>query len=196
MSDLLLKVGKSEHERMVKHAIDLVKKRQDAKWEICKIAIKICYIQDKKGGRLPENAYSITNFAEDIGINRKTLSCWILDYQGVYSRIDIDDNDLKYSEKLKLNKAISKTRTELYNLNEMSREDIKKIPSEEVFKAVQKNLELDPVVERLISFQKNLSHHIYTLKNEKFNTKDRKKELAKYIEVLSELWEATKEYDY
>jgi hypothetical protein len=158
------------HNRMVEHAKTLLKHREEAKWEICKIALKVCYIPPKKGGRY-DGKYSITNFAEDIKMHRKTLSCWILDYQAVYVNLKIDESNMSYSQIKKLNGAISSTRRKLFNFDKISKEQINRETKETVQNTFNEFIHEDALTHRLRSFITNLSHHTYTFKNEKFLSK-------------------------
>ena len=156
---------------MIRHARDLIKKRMESKWEICKIAIKVCHIAEKKGGRFPTDAYSITNFAEDIGMNRKTLSCWLLDYE-IYKKLDLEkdaEENTNYSEWKKMNGAINRTRIKLFNLNHMSRTGMRKTSKAKVVKTFEGILNKDVLIKRLEDFKKNLKHHKFTLENEEFD---------------------------
>lgn len=187
-----LLVSEKEHNRMIEHAKLLLKKRDEAKWEICRIALEICYIPPKKGGRY-DDKYSITDMAEDIGMNRKTLSCWILDYQAVYLPLKIDDSKLSFSERKKLSGSITRTRMELFNFDKISREKIKDIPREVVEKTFEKYSKRDILALRLEDFIKNLKHHKYCFKKETFKASHRKliaeyeKELIEVVEALENL---------
>lgn len=180
-----LKVAKAEHNRLIAHAVELVKKRLEAKWDICKIALRVCYIQDK-GGKLPKDAYTITKFAEDIGMNRKTLSCWLLDYQGVYQKIHLDDSKMSYAEKVKLNGAIARTRKALYKFNKGKTEQMRKVPSKVVKDKFNEVLNTCPISKRLDDFIKNLTHHEYTFSHEKFTSKHEQK-ILQYREILKRI---------
>lgn len=180
-----LLVPREEHNRMIAHAKELVKKRLDAKWEICRIALKLCYIPPIKGGRY-DNKYSITCFAEDIGIHRKTLSCWILDYQSVFKKLDISIDKLGYSERIKVGSAISKTRKSLFNFNELSKDEIDAIDKNLVKKTFDSYLNEDVLCARLTNFCKNLDHHIFTFENTKFS-KRHLNQIAEYAKSLDRL---------
>ena len=171
---LKLKVSKTEHNRLILHAKNLLEQKQKAKWEICAIALKVCYLQDTKG-KVPLNAYTITNFAKDLGMHRKTLSCWILDYQSVYLRLEIDTHDLNYKEKVRLSGAITRTRSKLFNFNRGKSSEVNKVPEDKVKAVFEEILKQDPLLKRLGDFIKNAKHHRYTIKNENFNYKHKQK---------------------
>lgn len=165
------KIPIKDHKRMIAHAIKLVKLRESAKWKICSIATKVCYVGDKFGEKSPKykNCYSITNFAEEIGMNRKTLSCWILDYMAVYKKITKPNQVSSLAEMRKINSAISQTRVELYDFNFDSKKEAISMPKEVVQKRFDEIMSVDVLNKRLMSFIKNLQHHAYTFANEKFN---------------------------
>jgi hypothetical protein len=58
--------------------------------KIAAMAVKACQI--KHGGK-SANLYTLTDFANDIGMSRKTLSEWTLVYKNVISKLDIPNQD-------------------------------------------------------------------------------------------------------
>lgn len=56
--------------------------------EIARLALKVCEIRH---GGISNDLYTITRFADDIGINRKTVSNWTLVHRGVIEKIGIDE---------------------------------------------------------------------------------------------------------
>jgi hypothetical protein len=186
-----LNIPKKEHDQLVLQAISLVKIREESKWEICKIALRVCYINDKKGGCY-KNKYSITDFAKDIGVNRKTLSCWCLDYQVVAKRLQLNTENMEYSEIKKMNSAIQKTRMEIVNLNETSRSDLELIPKETIQETYDFFINEDELSSRLKSFIKDLKHHKYTFKNSKLQARHNKL-IREYIRLNSEIGILAKE---
>lgn len=181
---MLLKLSKSEHTRLVRHAKELLEIKQAAKWQICEIALEVCFIQDKKG-KVPKGAYTITCFAEEIGMNRKTLSCWILDYQTVYKPLGINDSRLSFADRLKFNSAVSQTRKKLFNFNNESKSAAIRTKAE-VKEVFEKVMSKDVLVKRLEDFIRNLKHHEYTFKHEKLTTKHRSL-LIEYKKKSSEI---------
>lgn len=174
------RIGKAQHDRMVEHAKALLKKRDDAKWEICRIALTICYRPDKKG-YIPEGAYTITKFGEDIGMNRKTLSCWILDYEHIYLKLNIDDKQMDYTERRKFWSAISKTRAKHFNFNQITNSDAKKsITPEEVQKTFDEIVAKDDLSHRLENAIRNLKHHKHIFTQETF--------LPHHMKLVKEYW--------
>lgn len=69
-----MKIINVEYERLVIEAKENLQEIENFKMKIADLAIKACTI--KLGGHV-RGFYSITNFGDDIGVNRKTLSCWI-----------------------------------------------------------------------------------------------------------------------
>jgi hypothetical protein len=162
------KLKAPEHSRLVKHAKYLSQQRQKAKWDICKIALKVCFFSDKKGGRVSPDKYSITNFAEDIGMNRKTLSCWVLDYELVYTKLGIDDSKFSMHDRIKLGGTISRTRSMLFNMNKTERSVAHSFSNDVVIATFDSIMSLDGLTKRLDDFNGNLSHHLFTFSHEKF----------------------------
>ncbi len=58
----------------VSEAKGILKKIKDYKRKVAIIALEVC---DIRHGGISHNIYTITDFASDIGMNRKTLSEWI-----------------------------------------------------------------------------------------------------------------------
>lgn len=164
-----------ERNRIVAHAKAMLKEREALKWKIVEAALSVCYFNDKKGN-MPKGAYSITNFAEDIGLNRKTLSDWILDYKSVYIRIKDDlPKDMDFSTTKRVLTSIDKTRRELYNFNASSMSQaIEAVPKKIVLDTFNKHLEKDALSRRLENLIKYSNHAIYTFSNEVFEKKHTK----------------------
>jgi transposase-like protein len=78
MSDLVYK-------QLVEKARSLVKQRETLKYEIAKIANEACVI--KYGGPVGKEDYTVTKFANDIGVNPNTLHRWRREYSLVISKI-------------------------------------------------------------------------------------------------------------
>jgi hypothetical protein len=71
---------------LVNRAKKLLREIETHQAEIAKLALQVCTI--RHGGR-SNGFYTITDFARDIGIERKTLSHWVSIYRDILSRIDI-----------------------------------------------------------------------------------------------------------
>lgn len=69
-----MKTMNIKYQKLVSAAISITKDIKNSKIAIADLAIKACKI--KLGGQLV-GFYSLTNFADDIGVNRKTLSTWV-----------------------------------------------------------------------------------------------------------------------
>ena len=95
-----------EYQALVYEAKETLKDIENSKMHIADLAIKACTI--KLGGHLT-GFYSITNFADDIGVNRKTLSCWI--------------HNRKIQKELEKKKIVVKDETELNRIRIALRED-------------------------------------------------------------------------
>lgn len=172
--------------RMIAHARELLETRNNAKWDICKIAIELCYIQ--KGGRPPKGAYTITKFAEDIGMNRKTLSCWILDYEFASEAVDLNDK-LSYKENKRLCGAISKARMAVTG----GYFDPKGSDVEAVKLKINEYLKESDSLWKIRNFSKNLRHHnSFFTEEPKFTPEENKffKEYKKELRALLKAVEA------
>jgi hypothetical protein len=185
---MIYRVSKVEHNRLVAHAKEMLKLHLHYKWEVCKVAVKVCHLPDKKGGRIPKGAYSITDLADDIKINRKTLSCWILDFE-IYQKLNIDDSKFTLTQQKKFNGTITRTRKTLFNMNEVTRGHVKAAKKEDVVGTFNKLMRKDPLLLRLEDFERNLKHHLYTFTNEEFNA-THLDQLIAYRKVLREVHDA------
>lgn len=66
--------NKLYHEYVIE-ARRLVEDIENNKKRVALMALEVCDI--RHGGRTPSGRYTLGKFAEDIGINRKTISAWI-----------------------------------------------------------------------------------------------------------------------
>lgn len=73
------------YKQLVSKAKNLLKTRQDLKYEIAKIALKVCDI--RVGGKTGAQDYTLVRFADDIGMNANTLHRWKREYELVVSKI-------------------------------------------------------------------------------------------------------------
>lgn len=183
----LKNITAAKRNRIIKHARTLVELRNNSKWDICRLALEIC---DFVKGRIPEGAYTITRFAEDIGMNRKTLSCWILDYRFASNAMDLS-KPLSDKETKRINSAISKAR--LAVKGNTGQWTLTENEEQEVSSCVHKYLHEDDHTWKLRSFIRNSKHHLFFLKGlnkKKLKQADRAllKEYSGYIkEILEEL---------
>jgi transposase-like protein len=74
-----------KYRSLVLKARELLKARNQLKYEIAKIATEVC--PKIHGGKVSANVYTVTRFAEDIGINPSTLHRWKREYDLVISKI-------------------------------------------------------------------------------------------------------------
>jgi len=93
-----MQVINQEYQRLVSAAIRTLKEVESSKMHVADLAIKACTI--KLGGHLT-GFYSITNFADDIELNRKTLSCWIHNRK---IQIELEKKKVKVDVESDLNK--------------------------------------------------------------------------------------------
>lgn len=71
----------STYEKAVKKARGLVREREKMKWKIAKLAYDTCEVVIGGHHNKTKEIYSLTKFADDIGVNRKTLSDWVHNYE-------------------------------------------------------------------------------------------------------------------
>ena len=64
---------------------ELEKKIEAHQFSICKLALEVCEIRH---GGISTNVYTITDFAEAIGMNKKTLQNWIACYRKVVLKLE------------------------------------------------------------------------------------------------------------
>lgn len=101
-----MKVINREYLKLITQAKTILKDIDNYKMDIANMAIKACTI--KLGGHI-RGFYSVANFADDIGLNRKTLSCWI------HSR--------KIQKELAKKRIIINDETQLNNIRKILRGD-------------------------------------------------------------------------
>lgn len=75
----------TEYEQYVKMGRDLVGQIECYQAQIAFYATKVCEI--KHGGRTRSTVYTLSKYATDIGINRKTLSEWVAVYRNVIQKL-------------------------------------------------------------------------------------------------------------
>lgn len=166
--------------RLIEHARKLVETRNNAKWEICKIALEVCEVQ--LGGHGHEELYTITNFAEEIGMNRKTLSCWMLDYEFAKGNFDLSE-PLDDKETKRLNSAISKARMEVTGSHGTLATD-----NDKILNCVQKHLNESDELWKIRRFIKNIKHHTNFFENlTRKITKEESQYLLEYKELVKTL---------
>ena len=107
--------------------------------KIAKIAIKVCTIRH---GGISDKYYTLSDFARDTGINRKTLSQWVRIYEHILKKIEITEPNKKEWEsarKVLRNYEIDRT---LKNKNKKTERRktgfIKNAPKDEVHKDFKK----------------------------------------------------------
>jgi len=95
------------YQKLVVSARYLVEKMEDQKVKIARLCVRACYIQigghRAKGGGA--KFYTLSQFAVDVGLNRKTLSDWVDTYRKVCSKFPTDkswnEDDFKAASKIK-----------------------------------------------------------------------------------------------
>ena len=94
-----MKLLNREYELLVLAAKKTIGEIENYKLHIADLAIKACNI--KLGGHLT-GFYSVSNFADDVGINRKTLSCWIHNRK---IQVELKKKKIKVTDEHELNKV-------------------------------------------------------------------------------------------
>lgn len=102
----------AERNRIIKRARDLLRHREETKWEICRLALMVCEIQ--RGGhrvsREQRKPFTLYDFADEIGMHGKTLSNWVLNYKRVVLKLNIDTEKIPPAEKATFSGAVERTR--------------------------------------------------------------------------------------
>lgn len=90
LSDKEFTALKDQRVREAKNMLEAVDQYQ---YEIAKRCVEVCDI--RHGGKTIEKIYTLSNFADDIGLNRKTLSGWVSAYRHVVIKGDITINNIE-----------------------------------------------------------------------------------------------------
>ena len=79
--------------RCVKECKLLVMSREQSRLKICELTLEACDIKLGGGGHWEKfkNQYHVGKFAEDIGVNSKTLRNWMLVYRYVFLKLPKDE---------------------------------------------------------------------------------------------------------
>jgi hypothetical protein len=83
-----MKTGNATYDQYVKMGRELVNSINAYQAQIAYYATKVCEISH--GGIKRSTVYTLSKYAADIGVNRKTLSEWVSVYRNVIAKIDID----------------------------------------------------------------------------------------------------------
>lgn len=84
--------------------------------QIAFYATQVCTINH--GGPVGRQLYTLTDYANDIGVNRKTLSQWTLVYRCVIEKLDIDLNDVTVHDWDVATKVLNHLKSEKQAINE------------------------------------------------------------------------------
>lgn len=85
----------------------LEKKIEAHQVSICKLAVSVC---DIRHGGISKNLYTITDFANDIGMHKKTLQNWLACYRGVVEKLEegvFEESDKDWSAARKTQRDIN-----------------------------------------------------------------------------------------
>lgn len=76
---------------------------------IAEMAVRVCTIRH---GGVSKGFYTITQFAEDIGVNEKTLQNWVQTYRNVYTKIDVPAGESpSWKKAARVNNLLKEERT-------------------------------------------------------------------------------------
>lgn len=102
---------------LVEEAKKLIHEHELIPLKIAKIAVEVCTIGH--GGRA--TYYTLTDFAKDTGISRKTLSGWVITYRVVVAKIpEKIKTDVDWARAVKISVSLARTRA-VMNRQGMSR---------------------------------------------------------------------------
>jgi hypothetical protein len=86
------KIMNNEYKSLVFKAKELLKKIECHQAEIAYLATQVVFISH--GGKRSSKEYNMTKFAQDIGVERKTLSGWVQIYKNVIEKSGIEVKDI------------------------------------------------------------------------------------------------------
>jgi hypothetical protein len=133
-----------KYDKLVIQAKALVKEINDNKWKVAKLALEAVDI--KTGGHLKE-VYSISKFADDIGLHRKTLSNWITEYKTVVVHLPEESLSL-LPLKGTLRGAITRTYQEASRTNQKDPEVIRDLFNKQFYRN-QEDRELETFLRQM-----------------------------------------------
>lgn len=118
-----------EYERLVERGSEIVSNMKTAKYDLCELALKVCRIQ--VGGHVTDKPYySIKRYAEDIGMNYKSLAKWLEEHRNVVKKLPIKPKAEDYKVIRQVMKRVNSKNTiaevrEVYNkYKDYSQEDL------------------------------------------------------------------------
>lgn len=123
------KYDKLTYKQKVERAKEFLVDVNAAKYEICLLAVSVCDI--RHGGKTKEEVYTLSKFANDIGMVPKRLSVWVVEHKRVYSKLGIqpkkgDSTLIREVMKRVGEDASKKEVADMYAiLNKYSKEDFK-----------------------------------------------------------------------
>lgn len=83
---------------------------KDYQMTISRYALAVC---DIRHGGPSKNIYTIGKYAEDIGMNQKTLQNWIAIYRDVVKKLDKDEKEVNWSSATKVSNLLREEQTGL-----------------------------------------------------------------------------------
>lgn len=128
------------YKRQVALAKALIQEYLENKWKICKIAMDVCEI--RVGRHLAKTKKpSLSQFANDIGMNRKTLIHWTIEYRKVYLKLNEKQKKALKAEDIRIISRIVKSDATQREIDkQVKRRDLNR--SESLFERRLKNLVL------------------------------------------------------
>lgn len=159
-----LDVNIRKYNKAVQQARELLKIRENAKMRIAKLAYENCDVI--LGGHITGEIFSLTMFAKDINMSRKTLSDWVTNYQ-IKISIEKEKISLPKETKRKLINDTPETQNELNKIRKVMRKEeggvrknLNKQGLKKAIKKVYSESPEDEILRNLTRHLKNLDYHI------------------------------------
>ncbi|MDD0853028.1 hypothetical protein HBN50_07965 [Halobacteriovorax sp. GB3] len=128
------------YQEYVKGAKELLSQIDSYQYKIAEMAMAVCQI--RHGGR-SEGYYTLTEFSNDIGMNRKTLSEWVHAYRDICLKIDLRtptqeewSKANKVSRLLKSELATEKSNNNTQKSKSNSRKDVSKERIQKIYNEI------------------------------------------------------------
>lgn len=137
----------------------VIEQVNDRQMKICSYALKVCTI--RHGGR-SNGYYTITDYARDIGMSRKTLSEWLGIYRNVIEKLSEKQMEtLSWSQAMRTNQYLGGQNTIDNKLNGNQRSKVgtkKSFTPDRVQKMHDSILNEKPFVGEFLSIVKQMNH--------------------------------------
>lgn len=161
----VIRMKTETYEHYVSLGKELVQNVEDRQMKICGYAIKVCTIRN---GGYSAGYYTLKDYANDIGLNNKTLNQWMLIYRNVVLKLtDKQLEIMTWRQASKVNENIEHINTIENQLKGTPRKRSapkKSVSPKEVQKLFQDHLDEKPFIGEFLSVVKQTKHtrHLLT----------------------------------